>query len=230
MSFYNVGYAINGEGVLNGTQFTDFYIDGDDFEKRIVTAEDYVATQAGSAGTYLPAAGVDCGAVALDAGHTDAGDGIQIQRPVASFTPKAGRTIWFTTKLKCTYPTKMEFFAGLAEIDTTILASAAISTSNHIGFTSTDTTTDGNYYANSEKADANAKTLAGAFTSGTYVTLAFKVSGLDSITFYVNGTPVAYHTTAYIPTAALAPSIVCQSNGTNQPVLTVDYWKCVQTR
>jgi hypothetical protein len=84
--------------------------------------------------------------------------------------------------------------------------------------------------ANAEKASIGATTTGVTIKNDTWVTLGFKVSGLNYITFFVNGVQVSSLPTANIPIVVLSPTFVCQSGGTDQPVLHIDYWVCQQTR
>uniref|UniRef100_A0A6M3XKT1 Uncharacterized protein n=1 Tax=viral metagenome TaxID=1070528 RepID=A0A6M3XKT1_9ZZZZ len=231
MYFKNMGLQVQSPGILNPVDINDVYFDFDDFQKCPVTAEDYTLTQA-STGTMALSAGADNGVLLLDCNSATTTQGAQIQRVAASFTPKAGRTIWFETRIKVadtgSLATAGEIFAGLAEIDTTIIGTSAVSTSNHIGFSSV--TDNGVLLANSEKADTGDTGTGTTIAEDTYVVLGFKVNGVTDIEFYVNGTLTDKHVTASIPIVALAPSFVMQSSGTTDPIMHIDYWTCMQTR
>jgi hypothetical protein len=231
MYFKNLGMQVQCGGILNPVDINDVYFDYDDFQKCPVTAEDYTLTQA-TTGAMALSAGADNGVLELDSNSATTTQGANLQRIAASFTPKAGRTIWFETRLKIadtgSLATCGEIFAGLAAMDTTIIGTSAVSTSNHIGFSSV--TDNGILLSNSEKADAGTTSTGTTIAEDTYVTLGFKVEGLDTIDFYVNGVLVATHVTANIPIVALAPSFVMQSSGTTDPIMHIDYWACMQTR
>ena len=216
-------------GVATPLQYEDFFLDGDDFVTTPVDDEDYAFTNA-TAGTMALDPAAANGVLLLDSNSTTVTQGAQIQRPAASFLPVAGRTIWFETRLKLvdTYD-DCQFFAGLAEIDTTIIGSSAVSTANHIAFTCV--TNDGILLSNAEKAGANTTGVGTTLAEDTWVVLGIKVNGLTDITYYVDGVAVNKITTvANIPIVAMAPSFVCQTGGTADVIMHIDYWKCQQTR
>ena len=217
-------------GVVDALQYEDMFLDGDDFVKTPVTAEDYVITNA-TAGTAALDAAAQNGVILLDSNSTTATQGIQIQRTAAQFVPAAGRTILFETRVKIAdTATGPELFLGLANIDTTIIASSVVSTTSHVGFSSI---TDNNVLLGlAEKAGVAATGVTTTtLVDDTWATLGFKINGLTDITYYVNGAAVNKISTAInIPTVAMAPSFVCQSGGTTDPILHIDWWKCQSTR
>lgn len=193
------------------------------------TNGDWVLTQA-TAGTAAMSTTVT-GTLLLNAGSTTATHGAQIQRVKSAFIPAAGKHIWAEFRVSFTGITNLnvETFVGLAEIDTTIIGSSAVSTDNHIGFSSV--TDDGVLLFNSEKATAGATSAATTIASGTVIRLGFYVNGVTSITPYVNGVETGNtHATANIPIVALYPSLVCQSGGTDSPVLALHGYRIFQLR
>jgi len=214
-------------GVVNASQLADFYYDGDDFVKLPIDDEDYAFTNATAGDMTLSAAGEN-GILLLDAVAGTVTQGAQIQRLGASFKPKAGRVILFEANVSVDL-LGVEFFAGLAEIDTTIIGTSAVSTANHIAFTSI--TDDGLLITNAEKAGAGTTGVGYQLVAGTTVKLGIRVDGLDSVSFFVDDVLVStIATTANIPIVGLAPSFVCQSDGTDAPIMSIDYWRCQQTR
>jgi hypothetical protein len=97
------------------------------------TSGDYVLTQA-TAGTGAISTAAP-GVFELDCNSTTQGQGAQVQRVKSAFVPAAGKHIWaeFRFKIVDTYD-KVQLFVGLAEADTSIIASGAMSTANHIGW------------------------------------------------------------------------------------------------
>jgi len=224
-----IGLAGFFPGIAGARLPKDFFIDGDDFTKTPVDDEDYAFTNA-TVGTMALAAAGENGVLLLDAASTTATQGAQMQRPAASFLPKAGRHILFSARLKITDTyDKCEFFAGLAEIDTTIIGTSAVSTANHIAFSCV--TDDGVLLSNCEKAGAGATTTGYTLVEDTYLTLGIHVHELSKVEFSVNGVIKGIiSTTANIPIVGLSPSFVCQSGGTNDPIMSIDYWVCAQDR
>jgi hypothetical protein len=191
------------------------------------TTGDWVLTQATSGSAAMST--TITGALAIDAGAVTSGQGAQIQRVKAPIVPAAGKDIWFECTVQATNPTKLQTFIGLAEIDTTIIAGAALTTGTHIGWSSV--TSDGVLLRVAAKASAAVTATATTLAASTNVKLGFKVTGVTSIDQYINGvltgTAVA---TANVPIVALYPSFVCQAHGTSQPVLSVLYYRCFQLR
>lgn len=192
------------------------------------TNGDWVLTQA-TAGTGAVSA-VDPGTLVLDSASSTDTQGVQVQRVKSLVIPKAGRTIWMSWECKIAdTPDFCQFFGGISEVDTTIIATSLNSSENHIGFETV--TEDGVLILAGEKATARG-TVAAVHTlvDDTWVKLGFKVVGVTSIQAYVNdvavGDPLA---TANVPTVAMYPSFVCQSAGTNDPILHVRGLRVFQT-
>lgn len=191
------------------------------------TVGDWVLTQAtaGSAAKSTTMQGV----LSIDSGSTTATQGANVQRAKSMFIPAAGKDIWaeFQVKFTGVGALNVELFVGLAEIDTTIIGSSAVSTSNHIGWQSV--TDDGVVLFDCEKATAATTAAATTIVSDTWVRLGFKVTGVTSIQQYINGVATGSAiATANIPIVALYPSFVCQSGGTDQPVMHVRPFRIFQ--
>lgn len=192
------------------------------------TTGDYVLTQAtqgtGAISTAAP------GTFELDCNSTTQGQGAQIQRAKSAFVPAANKHIWFECKVKIvdTFD-KVQFFAGLAAIDTTIIAANAMSTQNHIGWKCV--TTDGVLLFTADKAGTGATKAATTLVEDTYVRLGFYVNGVTEIEQYINGVKVGTnHVTANVPIVAMYPSFVCQTDGTNDPIMHIQGYRCFQLR
>lgn len=183
------------------------------------TTGDYILTQA-TAGTAAISTTIS-GALTLNAGSTTTTQGPNVQRAKAMFIPAAGKDIWAEFRVQITSATlKFMTFIGLSEIDTTIIATSAVHPANLIGWSSV--TGDGVLLFNNIKATVGATQASTTVVSGTTLNLGFRYNGTtDTITQYINGvqtgTAVA---TANIPKVALYPSLVIQSQGTDQPTLT----------
>lgn len=172
------------------------------------------------------------GSVALaDSASTTATQGVQVQRTVSIFKPIAQADIYFEARVKAAdIATGPEFALGLHNVDTTIIASSAVSTTDHVSFTSV--TDDGILLGNGEKAGTGTTTAAlHTFVDDTYVKLGFKITGVDKVEFFVNGVQAAPATnlaTANIPIVVLVPSLVCQTGGTTDPIVHLDWMACYQ--
>lgn len=186
------------------------------------TTGDWVLTQAtsGSAAmsTTIP------GALAIDSGATTDNQGANLQRLKSMFIPAANKSIWFEWfgQLTATTPpvTKAQLYIGLAASDTSIIAAGAMTTNNRIGWM----ILDGGLLATTFTCDkaGTATTKTGpTLVAATDIRLGFFYDGVaDTVQQYVNGatlgTPVA---TTNIPKLAMYPSLVCQSDATDQPIL-----------
>jgi hypothetical protein len=137
--------------------------------------------------------------------------------------------MWFETTIQTTFPTFLEVFVALAELDTSIIATSAISTANHIGWYCV--TDDGVLLFGANKASAAATKAAATIAEDTYIKLGFKVNGVTSIEQYINGVLTGTaHATANVPIVALYPSFVCQSAGTNDPIMHIKGYRVFQLR
>jgi hypothetical protein len=194
------------------------------------TNGDYVLTQA-TAGSAAMSTTVP-GTLNISAGSTTATHGANVQRVKSAFVPAADKHIWaeFNVSYSGVGALNVETAVGLAEIDTSVIGSSAVSTVNHILFESC--TDDGILLFNSMKASAgNTPAAAHTIVSATKVRLGFKVTGVTSIQAYVNGVATGSAiATANIPIVALYPTLVCQSGGTDSPVLAVHGFRIFQLR
>lgn len=199
--------------------------DSDDFVS-LVTGK-YTATQA-TAGTF---ALIDAlyGVAAADAGSTTDGQGINVQLNTTVgelYVPTANDEIYFECRMRhvdSVSASPADLFIGLSVIDTTMIASSANTSANHIGFESVSE--DGvlafvNEASGTRTSNAAVKTLV----ANTWTKLGFRVVGTTKILAYVDGVLVATVTTN-IPTTEMVPTIVCQASGTAaaNPTIDVDW-------
>lgn len=199
------------------------------FSKAISTTGDgdWALTQATS-GTAV--AGVLAGGVCtLDAGAATDGQGPQIQLNGTAFKPAAGKHLWFECQVKTSFITG-DFFFGLAETDTTIVATSDMTTSNHIGFSSF--TGDGVLLADANNATARVHTTAAkTLVAATYTRLGFYVNGLTDITFWADDAANATkYVTANIPVVAMTPSFTVHATGTDRSTVDIDWIRVAQLR
>jgi hypothetical protein len=192
------------------------------------TNGEYVLTQAttGAAAISTAAPGV----LELDSNSTTATQGATLQHNKAAFVPAAGKHIWaeFKFKIVDTFD-KAEIFVGLSELDTTLIATSANSSANHIGWQCV--TDDGVLLFSAEKAGTGATKAAATIVEDTYIRLGFYVNGVTEVEQYVNGALTGTnHVTANIPIVALYPSFVCQSGGTNDPIMHLMGYRIFQLR
>lgn len=192
------------------------------------TDGDYVLTQATQGTAAIDTA--ETGVLLLDSNSSTSTQGANLQRAKSAFIPAAGTTIWaeFEFKIVDTFD-KVELFAGLSELDTSIIGSSANSSANHIGWECV--TDDGVLIFAGEKASNRETSAAATIAEATYIKLGLKVNGVTSIDQYVNGTLTGTQlTAAAVPIVALYPSFVCQSAGTNDPIMHLRGYRVFQTR
>lgn len=193
------------------------------------TTGDYVGTQA-TAGTGAISTAAP-GVLEVDCNSTTQGQGFQIQRAKAAFVPAAGKHIWAEFKFKVvdTYD-KVQLFVGLAEIDTSIIASGSISTANHVGLYGAASNAGTMVLAGS-KASTATTVASTAIAEDTYIKFGLYFDGVTSVTQYINGVASANTlATANIPIVAVYPSFVCQTDGTNDPILHLQGYRIFQLR
>lgn len=207
--------------LLLGTHWLDNFMD--------LPTGKYTATQA-TAGTFA-LDDAEGGVALADCNSTTATQGINIQlggTAGESFKPAAGRTIYFEGRVRADdIATGPEFFFGLAITDTSLIAGSAL-TSQAIGFKSV---TDDNVLLATCK-DGSSETTAASihtFVDGTWVKLGFKVIGTSKVEFYVDGV-LKGSITANIPTTEMRPSLVCQTGGTTDPIIAIDWGAAWQPR
>jgi hypothetical protein len=194
-----------------GTVFFDDFVD--------LPTGKYTATQA-TAGT-LALDDAEYGVALADCNSTTATQGINVQKPGECVKPAAGKNIWYECRVKAAdIATGPEFFAGLAITDTTLIASSALS-SQAIGFKSV---TDDNVILATCKDGSSETTAASIHTlvDDAWVKFGIKIEGTSRVKFYVNGV-LKGTITANIPTTELTPSMVCQSGGTTDPIVHIDW-------
>lgn len=208
-------------GILLDEQFQSY--------NATATTGDYVLTQAtaGAAAISTAAPGV----LELDSDSSTSTQGATLQRAKSCFLPASGKSLWFETKIKVvdTYD-KVELFVGLSELDTTLIATSANSSANHIGWQCV--TDNGVLLFTSEKATVGTTAAAATIAEATYIKLGFVYDGdADTVQQYINGVAVGSAiATTYIPKVAIYPSFVCQSAGTNDPILHIAGYRVFQLR
>jgi hypothetical protein len=193
-------------------------------------ADGWLLTNATS-GTAVLDPAAKGGVLLLDSAAATNNQGVQIQAGGAigasSFIASADSKIYFEARVKVADigSTTVQIFAGLSSVDASVLASAANTSINHVGFEAINTTS---LTFASEKADVRSSDAsAGTIADGTYIKLGFIIDGLTSATPYVNGVAGTAHTTN-IPIVEMTPTLVCHSSGTTDPILHVDWVACYQ--
>jgi hypothetical protein len=195
------------------------------------TMAGYTVTQA-STGTF--ALTDEVGGVALaDCNSGTQHQGVNVQKLGECFKPAADKDIWFEGRFKVEdTATTAQIFFGLADIDGTLLPSGALdANADYVGLTVL-TTLAGVAELSACKATAQSQvTGIKTLVDGVYVKFGFKINGVTSIEYWIDdikGSSTLL--TANIPIVDLTPTFVCQTDSTTDPILHIDYFKCVQIR
>jgi hypothetical protein len=197
------------------------------------TMAGYTVTQA-TTGTF--AMGSEVGGTALaDSNSTTQHQGVNVQKLGPCFTPAANKDLWFECRFKVvdTYD-KCELFVGLAGVDNTLSPNGNLDAANteYIGF-GIETGGAGTMSFYECKATAELKDATSAIAEATYIQVGFKVTGITAIAAYVNGAAITLTNVVAsgIPvTDVMTPSFVCQTDGTNDPILHIDWYRVIQLR
>jgi hypothetical protein len=210
----------------NGISYFNDFLDA----PNLTTAEGWVITQVTS-GTLTHEAD-EGGAIKADSGgNATADDGVNAQLLGCRFLPKAGTNIWFEARVKMNDATD-QYFIGLAATDTTLIAAGVLDdVSDKVGFYHEAASTDDKISSVTARTSADDKTADVADNAdGTYMTVGFKITGLTSVEFYVNGALVETGVTAAnIPNAAMCLSLCAQIEATGADAeMHVDWVKIVQ--
>ena len=172
------------------------------------------------------------GVLLIDCDSTTVEQGINLQYTEGAlpFIPVAGQDIWYECRFKVVdNAVGAELFVGLSNIDTDIIDGSANASNNHIAWQCV--TDDGVMLFSAEKAGTGTTKASTTLVNDTWIRLGFHVKGVTSIDHYVNGVKQSTsHVTANIPIVGLTPTFVCQSEGTTDPIMHVDWVKCVQIR
>jgi len=216
---------IEGNPGLGITFFDDFVGDHNP-----TTAEGWVITATTTGTLGLVAA--EGGELKADsAGSTTADDGIEAQLLNCRVLPAAGKTIWFEARVKMNDATD-QYYVGLAATDTSIIPAGAMDDAvDKCGFVHLAASTDNKISSITARTSADDLTADVADNvDATYTTLGFRITGLTSVEFYVNGVLVETGSTAAkIPNAAMCLTLVSKIEGTGaDSELSVDWVKIAQ--
>ena len=212
----------NADVIRNDPRHGVFFLE--DFQT-LNGSDNYTLTQA-TTGTFALDTAID-GVGLLDCNSTTAGQGGNLQWQGPSVIPVVGQKTAFECRLKgVDIATGPEIFAGLSMVEDTILASGAIFATDYVGFYGVNAT-DKVLVAATEDSGTQTVASSSAHTlvEDTYVKLGVVCDGVDDARFYVDGALVSTTTTMDIPEGvALVPSFVCQSDGTTDPIVHIDWF------
>lgn len=173
----------------------------------------------------------------IDSGSTTQGQGANVQLDAAPFLAATAKRIWFEARVKVAdLPADVQTFIGLSEVDTTLIASNALDTTNSdlIGFYADGTTQAANagalYFVVAEGGTAEDVDAVTTLTDDTYVNVGFTKDTSGVCTYYINGVAGSSTLETYEPAGDLTLSLVCQSDGTSDPILHVDWVRIIVER
>lgn len=211
-----------------------FFYFREDFDRSVVASSlspnGWTGTQATS-GSVATDVTIPGGILKVDAGAATANQGVNLQANFAVAT-HATKTLFYETRFKFTGLSnlRVQAFLGLAATSTGLIASGAMATIDRIGLQGV--VTNGVLQSVARSSSTGSTGTGLTLANDTWYTLGMKIL-TTSVEFYVNGSadPVRTATTS-IPagTVMLRPSFVCQANGTDTPVLWVDYVQIFQAR
>jgi hypothetical protein len=215
-------------------KFRDAYFEANDFD-HFDADDDFVATNA-TAGTadVIDAAG---GVLELDANSGTADQGIQIQHKTETFLPAADKPILFECRCKVTDTIAgVQFFAGLSVLDTTVFAAGLNSSTDHVGIEAdavTQAATSGRVDLVVEDGGTRAsESTVHTLVEDTYVILGFFIDGITNVTPLINGVAGTKVSTAatWTPTEMAATFCCLEEGGSVDPIVSLDWYYCVQVR
>lgn len=178
------------------------------------------------------------GLLELDCESTTQHEGLTLQQDVAHFKLAANKDLWFEARIRVTDTfDKIELFVGLAKIDGTLIKNDGDLdvTADYVGF-GIETTLAGvtSFYECKDGAElSDSMGTTGTVPAADWIRLGFHLDGTTGIKAFIDGgeqTLTNVIATGIPTTDALAISFVCQTDATNDPLLAVDWVKCVQLR
>jgi hypothetical protein len=199
-----------------------------DREVDVTTGDGWTLTQSNSTGVIAVEAVAPGGVLQINSEGAQADDSINAQLKNVAVLPAAGTNIWCEMRLKIGDATQ-QWFAGLAAVDTTLMASGVLDdASDKVGFCHAAADTDDKVSSVTARTSAEDETSDVAdVTDDTYMTVGFKITGLTSVKFYVNGVLVETGVTAAnIPNAAMCLSFFAGYEGA-AALLSVDWVKII---
>lgn len=195
------------------------------------TMAGYTVTQATS-GTF--ALTDEVGGVALvDCGAGTQHQGANVQKLGLPFKPAASKDIWYECRFKVVDTAiTPQLFVGLADIDATLLPSGALdANADYVGLTVLTTLAGVSQLSACKATNQVQVTGIKTLVEDTYVRFAFKITGVTKIEYWIDGVKGSSSLlTAGIPIVDMTPTFVCQADSTTDPILHLDYYKCVQLR
>jgi hypothetical protein len=189
------------------------------------TAKEFTNTQIGTSPTTQ---GVTAGVRAAMLTTTTEYQGGQLQVVGTPFAIASGKPLYFGCKFEVDGATESDFLCGLAEKDTTLLATSsahALNFAEGIIFAKLDGVTTINAIARTGSANTS-NTVSTALDTSAHV-YEFLYDG-TTLSFYFDGSAVVSGITTGWPTAVLSPSIALMSGTTTALNGKIHWMRCIQ--
>lgn len=174
----------------------------------ITTTDGWTLTQSNSTGTISGLTSDQGGVMQITSVGSTEDDSLNAQLTNCSFLPAAGTKIYFEARVNMTDATQ-QYFLGLAEVDTTLIASGVLdNVVCKCGFYHQHDDTDDKISAVcSDDASPEVDADVADNVDNTYVKLGFVIDGVTKVTYYVNGVEVA----SCVDTSDLPNEVMCLS-------------------
>jgi len=188
----------------------------------------YSQSSSGAIGLQDEAGGV----LNIDSGGVAAGHGSVLQKIGENIVLASDKDLWFETRLKVTGVSKLQIFVGLAETNTSLLRAGDLDASSHLLGFCIETGSSAILSLYESEATAELSDVVGALVSDTYIKLGLTIDEDLNIACYIDDTEITLTNvvTSGLPTSAMTPTFICQTDGTEQPIMSVDYFRYIQRR
>jgi hypothetical protein len=195
------------------------------FGSDFTTAKEYTNTQIGTSPTTQ---GITAGVRAAMLSTTTEYQGAQLQVVGTPFAIASGKPLYFGCKYTLDEATQSDFLVGLAEKDTTLLATSsahALNFAEGIIFAKLDGVTTINAIART--GSANTSTSVSTAMDAVAHVYEFLYNG-TTLSFYFDGIEVVSGIATGWPTAVLSPSIALMSGTTTALNGLISWMRCIQ--
>lgn len=192
------------------------------------TGDGWTLTQSNSTGVIAVEAVAAGGVLQVNSEGAAEDDSINAQLKNCAVKPAAGVNTWFEARVKVSDDAQ-QYFIGLAAVDTTLMATGALDdTVDKVGFYHEAASTALKISSVTARTSADDKTADVAdVVDDTWMTLGFKITGITTVDFYVNGVLVESGAlTANVPNAGICFSVFAGYQA-GAEIVSVDWVKLV---
>lgn len=205
----------------------------DDFNKYV--AADWTVTQVAGTGTVASVADDPFGSIVITNSAAD-NDATQIQLPIETFQPVAGKGTWFKTRLKVNDATESDFLVGLAVLDTSLLgATLGDGVTDGMFFYKDDGSTSIKFSCQKDATTGQTTPITVGTCTTSYITLGFEYDGVTEVKVFfndvhVNTVNLTTTPSAYLPDTPVTVSVAITNGAAAAKTMTVDYLFAAQER